>query len=175
MHSALLYSENYISESFYPPGEQHNSYSIALSNVSGLALSPGNGCTPVRTGRWNILSKRSLPLTGGLAIQEDCISLSPPVIHPGLVGCIETPISDFQLWLNIRISWGNFKKYLCSGLTHQLELSLQVWPGLRIWALHRRLRWTTKFENRWPTTLIFKSMLVSIIITGEDRSPAGES
>lgn len=38
MHSDLLYSENYISESFYPPGEKNNGYSIALSNISGLAI-----------------------------------------------------------------------------------------------------------------------------------------
>lgn len=44
MHSDLLYSENYISESFYPPGEQHNGYSIALSNILGLAINRGNGC-----------------------------------------------------------------------------------------------------------------------------------
>lgn len=43
MRSALLYSENYISESFYPPGEKRNSYSMALSNVSGLAMNRGNG------------------------------------------------------------------------------------------------------------------------------------
>lgn len=29
---------------FYPPGEKHDSYSIALSYVSGLTMNRGNGC-----------------------------------------------------------------------------------------------------------------------------------
>lgn len=56
MYSALLYSQNYISESFYPPGEKHNSYSIALSKDSELAMNRGNGHKyAAYTGGYNIL------------------------------------------------------------------------------------------------------------------------
>ena len=44
MHSKLVFCEHYISESFHPPGDKHSSYSIALSDVLGLARSRENGC-----------------------------------------------------------------------------------------------------------------------------------
>lgn len=49
---------------------------------------------PFATERWNILSKGSLALIGSSSPLGGLYFLSPPVIHPGLVGCRKTPISD---------------------------------------------------------------------------------
>lgn len=113
------------------------------------------------TERWNILSKGSFTLQVGPASWENCTFLSSPVIHADLVGCRKTPISDFQLWLNIRISWGNFQKhqrtltnghYLC-GWCLGRSVSMDHW----IW---EPLTSNTDFQ-----------IWVSIIITEENSSP----
>lgn len=109
MHSDLLYSEIYISNDF-----THLERSIAAI-LQNSAMPWAWQWTekmavhmPLTTERWDILSKGSLTLQVGPAIWETCTCLSPPIIHPDLVRCRKTPISDFQL-SNIRISRGTLK------------------------------------------------------------------
>lgn len=111
---------------------------------------------PLTSERWNLLSKWSLILTGRFSCLEDCASLPPPIIHPGLGDAERHPSGPCNFGWSSE-SPGNFKKYLCSGLPLTNRHCLCRWGlGWSVLKLHRLLEWTTEFENHWPPALIFK-------------------